>query len=456
MIFSICILVFLMLFQVIFFHNYYEYTKRSELKQTTQDIFHNFDEEHYENYLDNLSHDSGICIELIKENTLLYSSASFNRGCMTPLSSMNLTYKKDFINSALNTKMYELTNPKFNNKTLLSALRLKNDFYIFISVSLEPLDSATILLKRQFFYITILVIGLSFLLAYVLSKKISKPILEIHNKTKRFSKGDYKINFETNTQIKEICELETTLNEMKEDLSKTEELRMELLSNVSHDLKTPLTMIKAYAEMVRDLTYQNEEKRNQNLNTIIEETERLNELVNDILTLSITSCSIYTPNLERIHLKDLIDSILKRYEILKETENYQFLLEYEEDVFIKADKKQLEQVIYNLINNAINYTGDDNKVFIRIRVNEEIVRLEITDTGKGMDKKELNTIWNRYYHSDKKHKRGVVGTGLGLSIVKNILESHQFPYGVLSKKGCGTTFYFEMKKELENNEFLDC
>ena len=130
MIFSICILVFLMFFQVIFFHKYYEYTKRSELKQTTQDIFHNFDEENYENYLDNLSHDSGICIELIKENTLLYSSASFNRGCMTPLSSMNLNYKKDFINSTLNTKMYELTNPKFNNKTLLSALRLKNNFYM--------------------------------------------------------------------------------------------------------------------------------------------------------------------------------------------------------------------------------------------------------------------------------------------------------------------------------------
>lgn len=440
-----------MFFQILFFNNYYEYTKRKELEKTTQDIIKKFDEENYEIYFDNLSHDTGICLELNKENMLIYSSATFNRGCMIPSVSLNLSYKKDFINSGLNTKMYELTNPRFDNKTLLSAIRLKNNYYVFISISLEPLDSATILLRNQYIYISVFVIILSFILAYILSKQISKPILEIHNKTKHFSKGENRIDFKTDTEIKEISELENTLNEMKEEILKTEELRMELLSNVTHDLKTPLTMIKAYAEMVRDLTYKNEEKRNQNLNTIIEETDRLNFLVNDILSLSATTCSIYTPNFEVINLKDFIYSILNRYEILKETENYEFIFTYEEDVFIKVDKKQFEQVIYNLINNAINYTGSDNKVFIMVRVNEDVVRLEIKDTGKGIDKKEIKNIWTRYYHSGKKHKRGVVGTGLGLSIVKNILENHHFHYGVLSKKDNGTTFYIETKKELSEN-----
>ena len=113
---------------------------------------------------------------------------------------------------------------------------------------------------------------------------------------------------------------------------------------------------------------------------------------------------------------------------------------------MKADKKRISQVIYNLINNAINYTGDDLKVTIRITENQKDCKIEITDTGKGIDEKDLPNIWNRYYKKEKNHKRNVVGTGLGLSIVKNILEQHNFKYGVNSIKNKGTTFYFQIKK----------
>lgn len=417
--------------------------KRRELKSVTTTILENFSPINYEEYFDEISHSKGVCIELMNDDVLLYTSGSFNRGCMLG-DNLTTSYKKDFMDSGLTTKVYELLNPRFQNKALLSAFRLTNDWYLFVSVSLEPLDSATIILKEQLIYITIIVFLLSFVVSYFISKKISNPILAINQKVKTLSKGNYTIPFKTNTKIEEIKELENNLSDLKDELAKTEELRMELLSNVSHDLKTPLTMIKAYAEMVRDLTYSNEEKRNQNLNTIIEEADRLNLLVNDILTLSITESNIYKPKYEKIALKELIETILSRYEILKETENYQIDFICEKEVQIQADKKQLEQVIYNLINNAINYTGPDKKVTVKVRVNGEVARVEVTDTGKGLDNEEKKNIWTRYYHSEKKHARGVVGTGLGLSIVKNILENHQFPYGVLSKKGKGTTFYFEM------------
>ena len=142
------------------------------------------------------------------------------------------------------------------------------------------------------------------------------------------------------------------------ELSKTEELRRELLANVSHDLKTPLTLIKANAEMVKDLTYKNKDKREKNLNTIIEEVDRLNLLVEDILDLSKILSKSVEFNLEKFNLNELVKETINKFEILCEKDGY--IIDYEGfDVEINADKKKLQQTIYYLINNAINYTGED-------------------------------------------------------------------------------------------------
>ena len=138
------------------------------------------------------------------------------------------------------------------------------------------------------------------------------------------------------------------------------------MANVSHDLKTPLTMIKAYAEMARDLNSDDKEKREQNLNIIIEETDRLNLLVNDILELSKVQAKIGPLKLETINLTFLINKIIKRYDILKETENYTFIFEEKEEILVNADSKRIEQVIYNLVNNAINYVGADKTIWISL------------------------------------------------------------------------------------------
>jgi len=148
-------------------------------------------------------------------------------------------------------------------------------------------------------------------------------------------------------------------------LSKINETRKDLLANVSHDLKTPLTMIKAYAETARDLNKNNEKKREENLNIIIEEAERLNILVNDILELSKNESGMETLNKERFNLKSEIETIIHRFDYLKEQESYDFVFECEKDIFITADKNKITQVIYNLIINAINYTGKDKKITIK-------------------------------------------------------------------------------------------
>ena len=130
----------------------------------------------------------------------------------------------------------------------------------------------------------------------------------------------------------------------------------------------------------------------------------------------------------------------------KTTEDYKFIVELPEKSEVTADKKKIMQVIYNLINNAINYTGEDKKVIIRVKNTRKEYIVEIEDTGKGIKKDEIPYIWDKYYKSDKKHQRNVVSTGIGLSIVKEILTKHKFDYGVKSTLKKGSTFYFKIRK----------
>ena len=438
-IFTLLIVLFLWLFQVIFIDKYYELSKTDQIKKTTLKIIKNYDED--VTYLDKISFENNVCIEIVKDSVTIYSSNESNRGCLIS----NYKYKNDFYDSNVLEKTYKLINPLSDAKTLIYARKYNEDITIFVNASLEPLDDSVSILSNQLIIVTFIVVVLAFIIGYFISKRISRPIEKMNENALKLANGNYDFKFDNNSKISEIDELANTLNYAKNELEHTDELRRDLLANVSHDLKTPLTMIKGYAEMIRDLNYNNEEKRNANLNVIIEETERLNILVEDILTLSKIQANKDTLNKEEFDLVLLINNIIKRYSIYKETEGYTFELNMPDKVIVKADKKKIEQVIYNLINNAINYTGDDNKVIINVIAGKKI-RVEIKDTGKGIKEEDLPHIWEKYYHSKKKHKRNVIGTGIGLSIVKTILESHKFKYGVISKIREGTTFYFEIKK----------
>ena len=206
-------------------------------------------------------------------------------------------------------------------------------------------------------------------------------------------------------------------------------------------------MIKAYAEMVRDITYKDKEKREKNLNIIIEESDRLNILVNDILDLSKLQENSSTLNIESFDLVEEINNVLKRYDILKENEGYEIIPKLPKKAPVIADKRKISQVIYNLINNALNYTGDDKKVIVKVTTDKKDYLIEIIDSGKGIEPEKIDHIWDKYYKNEKNHKRNVMGTGLGLSIVKNILEQHKFIYGVNSIIDKGTTFYFRIPKD---------
>ena len=304
-------------------------------------------------------------------------------------------------------------------------------------------------LKMQFSWICLVLLVGAILLAFLISRNISRPLVEMNKAAKQLARGHYDADFK-GTGYREICELGDSLNYASSELSKVDSLQRELIANVSHDLRTPLTLIKGYGEMMRDIR---EENTPENIQVIIDETTYLSDLVTDLLDLSKLRAGSRKPVYEIFDLTEMTKEVMERYDRLVGVDGYDISFEYDANAAVYADRRMLLQVIYNLINNAVNYAGEDKRVRVVQTVKADTVRISVMDNGEGIAPEDIALIWDRYYRVDANHKRSVVGSGLGLSIVKGILELHGAHYGVESAKGHGSTFWFEVKSEnVENAE----
>ncbi len=323
----------------------------------------------------------------------------------------------------------------------------KQNYLLTANSLVTPVNATVYALRIQLVYISAIMLVLSLIMAFLISGHISKPIIRINRTARKISKGDFNVEFDAGG-YREIAQMSETLNYTVDELTKSERLQRELIANVSHDLRTPLTMIEAYAEVMRDIPGENNPE---NVQVIIDETKRLTNLVNDLLDVSKLQAGVLTAEMKEYNLTRGIGKVMERYAKLKEQDGYNIeFVNDGRDVFVEADEFKVYQVVYNLVNNAINYTGDDKKVTVKQIIAGDIVRIEVTDTGPGIPKKELKNVWERYYKVDKTHKRAVMGTGLGLNIVKKILMLHHAQYGVSSTEGKGSTFWFELKiKKIE-------
>ena len=254
---------------------------------------------------------------------------------------------------------------------------------------------------------------------------------------RQMAEGNYDIVF-TGRGYKEITQLNDTMNHTTRKLKEVDQMRRDLIANVSHDLRTPLTMITGYAEVMRDLPGENTPE---NVQVIIDEANRLTTLVNDMLDLSKMQAGAQKLSPSFFDLTESVRDILGRYNKLTD---YHISFTADRDVTVYADELKISQVVYNLVNNAITYTGEDKVVRLRQTEHDGKVRIEVRDTGEGIEQDKLKDIWERYYKVDKAHKRAQIGTGLGLSIVKTILDMHGGAYGVQSEQGVGSTFWFEL------------
>lgn len=443
LVFNVVIILLLWICQAWIFDFYYEREQISNMDSIVSSI-QNADTKSLDSMLQDISYQNEVCI-VVTDDFGNFTGYNLNmEGCA--LKNENTKVQElmlNFVNSDEEFKAYQFVNDDRHVAALLYGLKNSSN-YTFIYSNLEDISDVTLIIKQQLMYVCFLGIFIAVIISIFLSTKLTDPITEITKKAKKLGNGDCKVEFKE-SGIKEIDELAETLSQAQKEMAKTDELRRDLMANVSHDLKTPLTMIKAYAEMIRDISYKDHDKMNEHLGIIVDETDRLTVLVNDILDLSKMQSNADTLKLEKFNLAEEINSIVKRYQIIKETEQYTINVEMPDEIWIKADKKKLNQVIYNLVNNAINYTGDDKTVTIRVTKHKKYYLVEIIDTGKGIKSEEIPYIWDKYYKSDKKHQRNVVSTGLGLSIVKQILELHNYEYGVKSVLKKGSTFYFKIK-----------
>lgn len=475
--FSAIVILIFCVFQILLLDKVYRSTKIKQTKSLMQEIYTTIDGSNVTAYannnseevkkITNLLKDAEASVYLVKqvvmnpllgivEYPLIYGDGDFNTKILN-VDQLNKVYQG--IEKTGQPKFVVIkddTRPEFQqvitdkvdvieNNAIIYCERVKladnySDYMIVMYARVTPVQPAIDTLKTQLLYITLIVIALSICIALLMSKAISKPIIELTTAASYLGEGDYE-NLVFNAEgYKEISELNDTLNYAVDELKKTETLNRELLANISHDLRTPLTLITGYAEMIRDFP---NEDQNANVQIIIDEANRLKNLVSDLLVLSRISARTEPLNKTKFDLTALIETIITRQQKFLEVESFKLTFNFNEHVYVVADSGKIEQVIYNFISNAVNYSGESRTIEVNQIIKDKMVRIEVKDYGIGIKKEELEYVWQRYYRVDKGHQRPTQGSGLGLSIIKGILDYHEFKYGVTSVENKGSTFWFE-------------
>ena len=315
---------------------------------------------------------------------------------------------------------------------------------LYIVSPLSP-DHATInIIRSMLVYISAIVLLIATILAYYLSNRLTRPIENITKSAQDLSYGNYNVKFD-GANFTETKELAKALNKASYEMEQTDFFQKEIMANVSHDLKTPLTMIRGYAEKIMDITGENPDKRNEDLNVIISETERLNTLVTDIMTVSNLQSNTLPLSKEIFDLVAAAQEVYDGFHILTSQEGFEINFKPIKPVYINGDRNRIMQVMSNFISNAVKYSGENKYIDIQLRRVGRKVAFHCIDHGVGIASDDLQHVWDRYYRTSANHEREIEGSGLGLSIVKGILTLHNASYGVNSEEGKGSDFWFEME-----------
>ena len=442
----------LFLFQLVLLEPMYESSKVKSVKDISESIAERIEDgDLTADYLYQAQMQSDACIRVMQPDSYLITESDV-RGC--PM--LRPVEINEFIANAAsdddgeyltrtNTDLMPAGGQGFRNIFFTKLVYDDDDdddviAVIIVSAGIAAVNAATTALSRQLLYIGAAIVVLTLLLTLMLNRQIAKPLSVINETAKHLPEGSYAIDPKTNS-YREAQELNETLEQAAKDIQKAEKAKRDLIANVSHDLRTPLTMISGYGEMMIDLP---EEKTDENIQVIVDESKRLTSLVNDLLDLSRFQENRIELKKEIFSISDLVTSQMRKYDVYRVQEGYTIEEEIEPGLFVEADVKRMEQVFNNFMTNAINYSGREKKITVRVKADGTDARVEVQDLGEGIAKEDLANIWDRYYKVDKEHVRVAQGSGIGLAIVKEILELHRSKYGVESEKGKGSTFWFTL------------
>lgn len=448
------------LMQTVFLEPVYKWGRKNEIRRIADTLAASPDDRSLRENAKTLALSHGVCVIVEEEGKLIVSAEGINNCAIHNIAKSGLSTLffhaeangGELMQSFVKDDYHDLyvTIDETRDESSLAGtesviftkiVRRGNAARVFyLNTIITPVSSTVSSMNLLLFAVSAAALLLALLAAFLFAGGISKPIETMSEKAKRLAGGDYDIDFVSGGG-RELTELGRTLNQTEKELQKNESLRRELIANVSHDLRTPLTMISGYAEVMRDIPGENTPE---NMQIIIDETGRLSSLVADLLEISRLQSGTQKLDASPFCFTAAVRSVLDRIQHLIGQKGFRVLFEADREEYVCADEKKITQVVYNLVGNAVTHTGEDKTVVVRQTVAEGMVRLSVIDSGEGIPAEKLENIWDRYYKVDSVHKRAEVGSGLGLSIVKGIMELHGGRYGVITEQGKGSTFWFEL------------
>lgn len=471
--FAVVLMIVLWLLEIVMLQPFYKASKTSQIYNAGQTIAQAYsspdrlDVDELIDTMTTLSYDNDMYFYMASlDNSMVIAPNPIRRYSEDMLEGFEIV-KAKLAESTSDTVTFTIASPNDQDETMVYGALVESSHrspaILCVYAPLSPVDANVDILKDQLMTVTFISLILAFALSLYLAKRISSPLVALKNQAARLAKGEYGIEFDSNSYT-EIDNLADTLNHTSKELAKTEELHRDLVANMSHDLRTPLTMIKSYAEMIRDLSGNNEVKRNAHLAVIINETDRLNRLVSDMLLLSKMQSGVVPMNKERFDLNHALKNLVQTYEAYQEQQGCPVTFDTNADeAYIYGDESQLLQVISNLINNAVRYASDGGSIEVFLRVTTipvgftnskaastplRTVTVRVQDHGPGIPEDQLPHIWDRYYKYSRTGTRAASGSsGLGLAIVKEILLAHKARFGVRSTLEKGSTFWFTLPLE---------
>lgn len=469
LLFSLFMIAVLFIFQGLLLEPMYEASKISTVKSVSDSVAAMIEAgaEVSDETLFAMQMQNDTCVRIIDpdEPEEIFQPPGMNAGCllyrMNPqeiegmISAASQSEDGTYLSTESSFREIPQMNRKDDEKTVRSIVytrivREKDDDgekVVMVYAGFPRVNDASRTLNHQLLYIGLIMIAAVAFLTWLLDRSIARPLSIINEEAKKLPEGKYEPDPDTD-RYQEAQELNQTLQQAAKDISKAEKTRRDLIANVSHDLRTPLTMITGYGEMMIDMP---EEKTDDNIQVIIDESKRLSALVNDLLDLSRIQEGKITLNPEEFDLHEMIAGELRKYDVYRK-EGWQIEYLPAGSFIVNADRRRMEQVFNNFMINALHYGGDARHIIVREVKMEDSFQVQIQDFGIGIEEKDLANIWDRYYKVDREHVRSSSGSGLGLSIVRSILEEHHAKYGVSSVPGEGSTFWFELPSAKQGGE----
>ena len=475
--FTMCVVILviilsLVLINSIVLENFYIYSKTATIKQVYQKVNDYYNTENtnvdLETELKKIAYKNNFDI-LIKTDTNLiiftsdreFLSSTYILKDINEIKSKSIEENETKINVKVTTD--EVNNVSYMFLTGI----LDNGYVLYIRMPISPIEESVKISNTVLLMIGGITLVVAGIIASFISRKFTNPILQLNDIANKMAKLDFSKKYritDTEDEINELGrsintmsdKLEATIKELQknnielekdiEEKSKIDEMRKQFISDVSHELKTPIALIQGYAEGLIENVNSDEESRKFYAEVILDETNKMDKLVKQLLELMKLEYGKREFDNEKFNINELINEVLRKCSVMINEKNIKVYFENKEPIYVYADEFYMDQIITNYLTNAIKHAEEvekENKIEIQVEKVSNKIRVSVFNTGENIPEEDLQRIWGRFYKLDSSRNRQDGGSGIGLALVKAIMNNYQNEYGVENKKN-GVEFYFDM------------